>query len=75
MDDTVGLVIVKSNYLPVIPAFPGKTLVKTYRAMQFTRKTIVPSFLSPSGAGIHPDVSQCRLTGWIPAPEGDRNDE
>ena len=45
MDDTVGLVIVKSDYLPVIPAFPGKTLVKTYRAMQFTRKTIVPSFL------------------------------
>ena len=33
-----------------------------------------PSFLSPSGAGIYPAGGQCELTGWIPAPEGDRND-
>ena len=28
----------------------------------------------PAKAGIHPAGGHCKLTGWIPAPEGDRND-
>ena len=45
MDDTVGLVIVKYDYLPVSLAFAGMTVVKTYKIMQPTRKAIAPSFL------------------------------
>jgi hypothetical protein len=32
--------------------------------------TAHPSFLSPSGAGIHPDGDECKLTRWIPAFAG-----
>ena len=74
MDDTVGLVIVKSNYFLVILAFPGKTLVKTCRAIQFTRKTIVTSFLLPKGTGMTSVQRNLTITrpteSWIPAFAG-----